>query len=99
MTKQELLYLKLMEECAEVQQRVSKLMQFGANESQSIAPDMLGGEHPQTNWERLQAEYCDLLAVGYLLKLQGPTHNQIEAKRKRIDQYAEYSKARGYLDE
>lgn len=98
MTREELLQLKLIEECAEVQHRMSKLMQYGAEESQSTAPRNLGAAQsapPGTNWERLQAEYKDLCAVGVLLGLHYPSETEIQAKLEKIAKYQRYSEELG----
>ena len=92
-TKSELMILKLIEECAEVQQRAAKMMQFGPDESQSTAPRNLGGENPPagTNRERLQAELLDLCAVVELLGFRYPTAGEVSAKFAKIERYWEYS--------
>ncbi len=93
MTNKELLVLKLIEECAEVQQRACKMMQFGEDESQSTAPNGLGGNSAPkgTNYERLQEEYIDLCSVGSLLGLRSPSSVEIVAKQRKIEKYAAYS--------
>ena len=92
MLKSELMILKLIEECAEVQQRACKMMQFGPDESQSTAPRNLGGENaPEgTNLERLQHEFIDVCAVGTLLGLRYPTHEEVRNKLLKIERYMEY---------
>lgn len=94
MTKSELMILKLIEECAEVQQRAAKMMQFGPDESQSTAPRNLGGENPPagTNRERLQAELLDLCAVAELLGFRYPTAGEVSAKFAKIERYCPLSK-------
>ena len=97
MNMPELLFLKLMEECAEVQQCAAKLLQFGPDESQPTAPRNLGGENPPggTNRERLQAEILDLCAVVHLLGFRYPTIEEISTKETKIERYLTYSKECG----
>lgn len=94
---QQFLLLKLMEECAEVQQRASKYMQFGQGE---IEP---GGKH--TNEERLRFEINDLLSIIRLLEkgkiIPTPTkrdlENHILTKEMKVIYYANYSKNLGMI--
>ena len=99
MNSQEHLYLKLMEECAEVQQRVSKLLQFGPEESQRTAPTNLRGDSvPEgTNRERLQEEINDLVAIVHLLGYGLPSQQQIQAKAQKLAKYRLYSQQLGTL--
>lgn len=59
MTKEEHLFVKLMEECAEVIQRTSKLLQFGPTEVQE--------GQTQTNIERLVFELKDMQCTMVML--------------------------------
>jgi hypothetical protein len=91
MTEDECRFLILMEEAAEIQQRVSNLLRFGINE---IEP---GQE--QSNVTRLRAEICDLKAMIWLLEENGnlePISDNDEnlaiiAKRKKVEKYMKYS--------
>src|SRR3990167_3493522 len=95
MNRKEHLFLKLMEECAEVQQRVSKLLQFG--------PDEIQEGHTKTNMERLRFEINDVLAVLFYLETRGllttnkvfELGNHIDMKRDKIDKYLELSEKLG----
>lgn len=97
MTRYEHLFLKLSEECAEVQQRISKLLQFGAGESEP------GQE--LTNAERLRAEVNDLLSVIALLEGNGYLRWQTDAdlrehklaKAAKIEKYLTYSEELGLV--
>ena len=99
MKKSDLMILKLIEECAEVQQRACKMMQFGPEESQATAPRNLGGENPPTgtNRERLQNELIDLCSVAQLLGFRYPTPEEVSAKLHKIERYMEYSLECGTL--
>lgn len=87
MTIREHLFLKLMEECAEIQQITSKLLQFG--------PDNIRDGEELNNTERLRLELNDLLAVVWLLEVKGHVLSQTEsyldshitAKEKKIEKY------------
>ncbi len=100
MTKEELLFVKLIEECAEVQQRASKLLQFGYDESQCTAPTNLRrvDQVPKgTNKERLQEEISDLCSVIELLGFRYPTKDEVLQKLQKIEKYAAYSTKLGKL--
>ena len=95
MTEREHLFLKLMEECAEVQHRISQLLQFG--------PDEIQAGKAETNIERLRAETIDLLVVldmletaGYIQKI---SHRDFQTaainKREKIAKYPELSRSLG----
>lgn len=60
MTKNENLLVTLMEECAEVQQAVSKVIRFGADGCHPDVP-------PQTNGKDVLVEYYQLIAVMEML--------------------------------
>jgi len=100
MRHDEHLYLKLIEECSEVQHRCSKLIQFGPYEKQANNPVSGGKEAPHlgTNAERLQEEVNDLIAVVKLLGLKMPTAAQVEAKKTKIEKYRRYSESLGCVD-
>lgn len=91
------LFIKLMEECAEVQQRVSKLLQFGPNETEP--------EQKRTNVWRLRSELNDLVAVIVMLQDRGlvprtPGHDMarhVAGKREKIAKYLKYSQELGLV--
>lgn len=95
MNRDEHLFIKLMEECAEVQQRVSKLLQFGPKETE---PGQALG-----NLTRLRFEINDLQAVVTLLEeellIYTPSQSEIDShlfhKREKIAKYLAYSKELG----
>jgi len=80
----------LSEECNEVGQRCSKAIRFGMNETQP--------SKDQTNFERLSAEFQDLIAVADLLGLSIDSE-RVEAKKRKIEKYGKYSKELGILKE
>ena len=91
MTEQEHLYVKVMEECAEVIERASKLLQYGHFESET--------SDSGTNEQRLRHEILDLLTtIENLYSLDGlerPSPSMIDwhmkMKREKISKYLKYS--------
>lgn len=86
------LLILLIEECAEIIQRACKCIRFGMDEKQP------GQE--LANWERLQAEMVDYVAVNDLLIVEGlikfpgdddRAAEAREAKREKIKKYMVYS--------
>lgn len=97
LTYKQFLLTKLAEECAEVAQRCSKQIQFGADEVQT------GQEF--SNRERLADELGDLLVkckllqeVGELPKVLNPTPEQEAAKRRKLEKYHVYARTLGNVE-
>lgn len=96
MNKDKFLLLKVMEECAEVSQRASKLIQFGWDEVEA------GQE--LNNRQRFQNEVTDLICVLQMLnssivtpvKLH-TTLEQFSDKVEKVAKYYKYSKDLGEL--
>lgn len=90
------LLIKLSEECAEVQQAVSKALLFGLNDSYKD----YGNNH-----DRIVVELHDVLGVLKMLSDRGiiilPTGSEvdalIEAKEAKVLKYMQYAKERGHL--
>lgn len=99
MTREQHLYLKLIEECAEVQHIAAKVMQFGPEERWETAPpEVRGGTPvPGNNRQRLEEEVRHLLAVVRLLGIGQPSLAEVEARRAKIDRYFAYSVALGQV--
>lgn len=90
MTRQEHLLIILAEECNEVAQRASKALRFGMEEVQP--------EQESSNAERLVQEFNDLLAVAFMLKLEGIGNPaSLYAKISKVEKFLEYSKECGKL--
>lgn len=97
MNRTQYLLTKLAEECVEVAQRAHKAQVFGLEEIQE--------NQPFTNEQRLIGEFIDLLGVISLLDDEGliniPEEDRfnemIEAKKDKVEKYAELSRARGHL--
>lgn len=95
MNKQQYLLVKLMEECAEVQQACSKALIFGLD-------DQWKNEH--SNSQKLTQEMGDLMGVWNMLLVQeadveigGYTMEMLLAKQEKINEFMQYSKERGTL--
>jgi len=89
------LLICLAEECAEVQQRVTKILRFGIGEIQP------GQE--LDNGTRLTAEVTDLLAVLELLYAEGVpvfggTTQDLKAKKEKVLHFMEYARECGELE-
>lgn len=92
MNRMEHLLTILTEECAEVQQAVTKTLRFGLKE----------GKYADTpNEERIRAELNDLLAVVEMLEKEGldlsPDHQARATKKERVENFLLYSQRCGTL--
>lgn len=91
------LLIKLMEEAAEVQQRASKLIQFGPEEIQQ--------GYTLNNAQRLREEWKDLQSVMRLMVEGGIVEpftleefdTALEAKRAKLDKYLKLSYSYGMV--
>lgn len=92
MNRLEHLMTILTEECAEVQQAVTKAMRFGLNEGRDITT---------TNAQRLRAEVNDVIAMVEMLEAEGidlsPDYNHRTAKKAKVEKYLLYSAECGTL--
>lgn len=93
MNRLEHLMTILTEECAEVQQAVTKTLRFGLEEGRDIET---------TNVERIRAELNDLIAMVEMLEVEGlnlaPDHAARKAKKEKVEKYLLYSSACGTLN-
>lgn len=101
MTETDYLLLSLIEELAEIQQAICKMMRFGPGDRYPT------GDQP-TTLEKVQGEIIDSTAIMELLEAKGLTirctdAGQIElgiaAKKMKVDKYMKYAKTRGTLFE
>jgi hypothetical protein len=96
-TVRELFFLKVMEECSEVSQRVSKLMQFGADEIQD--------SQELTNAQRLRAELNDLLTIVTWLEERGEIMKEpdlpayMKTKRHKLVKYLKIAAKQGNISD
>lgn len=88
MNQREYLLTKLMEECAEVQQRASKAQIFGDDETE---PD-----DACSNMERLREEMSDLLTIWHMMGEDVPEPQR--EKMIKVVKYMEYSRELGILE-
>lgn len=97
MTRQELLLVRGMEECAELTQRLSKALNFGIEETQVPSVGKVYG----TNRARIFDEYTDLVAVMAMagFPYAAITPAAISAKFDKVEKYLRYSKECGTLTE
>lgn len=82
-----------MEECAEVSQRASKVLNFGWDEVQA--------DHTENNWDRLRQELNDLMAVTRMMPEFDDDlwDNKLQvAKMEKVEKYLAYSRQLGILD-
>ena len=88
MNKDKFLLLKVMEECAEVSQRASKLIQFGWDEVEA-GQDL-------NNQQRFQNEVTDLICVLQMLNSSTATpvklHTTLEQFSDKVEKVAKYHK-------
>jgi NTP pyrophosphatase (non-canonical NTP hydrolase) len=94
MNRTEHLLACLAEECHEVGQRALKAQRFGLLEVQP--------EQEKTNWQRLQDELTDLLAVMEMLEdsagsLYCITRQGVAAKKEKVEKYMAYAESQGAL--
>jgi len=92
MNREQLLLVKLAEECSEVAKVALKITQFGFSET---APNT-----SSTNAQRLREELDDLSAVLEMLKHNcgfsyEPDSTHIENKKKKVEGYCKYSESLG----
>lgn len=94
MTREEHLLVILAEECSEISKEVSKALRFGLDNKEP--------GQDKTNREKIAIECNDLFAViemcideKILIDNEMVVHEQIEAKRKKVEKYLKYSKSIG----
>lgn len=84
----------LAEECMEVAQRATKAQRFGLLEVQP--------EQALTNWQRIQEELTDLLAIMEMLEDSAGSmffipRDGVSAKKAKVEKYMEYAAEQGAL--
>ena len=89
MNRIQYLLTKLAEEASEIAQIALKSQQFGVHE---ICPDL-----PESNIERVNKEFNDLLGVVAMINMElgyealSPVDNFIESKIYKVEKYYQYS--------
>ena len=98
MTREEHLLVIAMEECAEIQHRISKALRFGLTQTEK--------DKDINNAERIYWEICDLLAVTEMLQeaLIIPTYSKDSLRRmifnhqEKIEKFLKHSRLQGRLN-
>ena len=100
LSERQYLLVKLIEECAEVQQRATKALTFGIYETQAQGPSLnRSAEANLNNNERLAQEFTDLVAVSEMLNehiampLSVSDTRAKDLKKEKIKKYMEYSRS------
>ena len=92
MNRQEHLLIILAEECAEVQQAVTKALRFGLDDFYKVLP---------TNRQKISEELGDLFGVYQMLISEGVLKSHTEAavlqKKEKIEKFLLYSESKGTL--
>lgn len=89
MNKEQMLLLKVAEECGELAQMCSKSIRFGLYNNKP-------GEDT-SNITRLQEEFVDLLSCAYYFGLREPTSLEFKSRKAKIDKYLQVSRELGIL--
>lgn len=100
MNSTENLYIVASEECAEIQQCISKTLRFGADDHHPDRPECTNEMELLTEYYQLQAVMEMLMEKGVLKTLSAEEIDGIKtAKKAKVEKYAEYSKEMGLLKE
>lgn len=95
LTEQQYLLICVAEECAEIQQRITKALRFGLYEVQPGQPD--------NNLVRIRQEFNDLLGVLELAAdhsaLMLIDRKQVDAKKDKVIKFMLYSEELGIVEE
>lgn len=99
MNSTENLFIVASEECAEIQQCISKTLRFGADDCHPDRPDSTNEIELLTEYYQLQAVIEMLQEKGALKTLSAEEIDTIKASKKaKVMKYAEYSKKIGLLN-
>lgn len=93
MTRQDLLLVQLMEECAEIQKLASKSLRFGLSDNHPEGPE-------KTNAILIHEEFMDLLGVIQMLRdekmiIECDDPRLVKTKMEKVEKYLVYSKDAG----
>ncbi|MTD42363.1 hypothetical protein GIX45_27795 [Erwinia sp. CPCC 100877] len=99
MRKNEYLALVAMEECAEMQQALSKALRFGYDDHHPARADETNAEQLLTEFYQLTAMMEELQNQGILTGFQPEKINEIKRnKLKKVYHYLTYSRQKGLVD-
>lgn len=100
MNKAENLYVVAAEECAEVQQAITKTMRFGEHNHHPDKPEETNAVHLLTEYYQLQAVMEMIIDHGMLGHMSEEEIEAIKAKKRcKISDYARLSEALGQIRE
>lgn len=100
MTRNEYLLTVVSEECAEIQQAVSKILRFGVDGRNPYDPATPNGDHLLTEYYQLEEMMEMLFDADILIPFNFPDILHIrEDKREKVEKYMDVSKRLGYLQE
>lgn len=87
-----------MEECAEIQQEISKALRFGVDSHHPDEPDIDNGERVLREYYQLKMVMNELMARRIIPPISEREQTQIMfAKRDSIEKWEEYSKDLGIV--
>lgn len=100
MTRDEYLLDVVAEECAEIQQAVSKILRFGPRSFHPNNPVVSNSEQMLVEYYQLEAMIAMLLDFGIVNPLNATDIDRIrEYKKEKVKKYMEVSKSLGCLTE
>lgn len=100
MTKNEHLMTVAMEECAEIQQAISKSLRFGLNNYHPNNPSIRNGDQIVTEFAQLWGVMTMLVEAGVLPYFSASSLGEVaQAKREKVAKYMELSRELGLVSE
>ena len=100
MTNNECLMVVAMEECAEIQQAISKSLRFGLNNYHPNDPSITNGDQIVTECAQLWGVMTMLIEAGVLPYFSATSLSEIaRAKKEKVAKYMELSQKLGCVEE
>lgn len=100
MTSNEHLMVVAMEECAEIQQAISKALRFGLNNYHPDTPGTTNGDQIVTEFAQLYGVITMLVEAGVLPHFSATSLREVaETKKEKVRRYEELSKTIGRVSE
>ena len=92
------LYVVASEECAEIQQSISKILRFGETNHHPDRPDETNAKELLTEYYQLQGVMEMIIDHGVLGHMSETEINSIKAKKRcKVSDYAQLSKSLGLI--